>query len=179
MIHAANSAGGLAHPRARHSFVRAGIAIYGISPGPGVDHLCRDLRPAMSLRAKVSFLKRVRAGTRISYGLRHAFPRATTVATIPIGYADGVPRRLFETGGEVLVGGRRRPVVGVVTMDQLMVDVGDDPIVIGDEVVLLGVQGDERVTAEEWATRLGTIGYEIVCGVSRRIARSPRRSIGH
>jgi alanine racemase len=179
IVHAANSAGGLAHPRARHSLVRAGIAIYGISPGPGVDHLCRDLRPAMSLRSRVSFLKRVRAGTRISYGLRHTFPRPTTVATIPIGYADGVPRRLFETGGEVLVGGRRRPVVGVVTMDQLMVDVGDDPIVIGDEVVLLGSQGDERVTAEEWATRLGTIGYEIVCGVSRRIARSPRRSIGH
>jgi alanine racemase len=178
VIHAANSAGALAHPAARYSFVRTGIAMYGISPGHGVDDLCRELRPAMSLRSRVSYLKRVAAGSRISYGLRHTFTRATTVATIPIGYADGVPRRLFETGGEVLVGGRRRPIVGVVTMDQLMVDVGDDPIAVGDEVVLLGEQGGERVSAEEWADRLGTIGYEIVCGVSRRIARSPRRNIG-
>ncbi|HWM19239.1 MAG TPA: alanine racemase [Ilumatobacteraceae bacterium] len=177
-IHAANSAGALAHPSARYSFVRAGIAIYGISPGHGVDHLCRDLRPAMSLRARVAFVKRVAAGSRISYGLRHTFTRSTTVAAVPIGYADGVPRRLFETGGEVLIGGRRRPIVGVVTMDQLMVDVGDDPIAVGDEVVLIGEQGGQRVGAEEWADRLGTIGYEIVCGVSRRIARSPRRSIG-
>jgi alanine racemase len=175
-IHAANSAGALAHPAARYSFVRAGIAMYGISPGHGVDHLCSDLRPAMSLRSRVSYLKRVAAGSRISYGLRHTFTQSTTVATIPIGYADGVPRRLFETGGEVLVGGRRRPIVGVVTMDQLMVDVGDDPIAVGDEVVLLGEQAGQRVTAEEWADRLGTIGYEIVCGVSRRITRSPRRS---
>ena len=144
VIHAANSAGALAHPAARYSFVRAGIAMYGISPGHGVDHLCRELRPAMSLRSRVSYLKRVAAGSRISYGLRHTFTRSTTVATVPIGYADGVPRRLFETGGEVLVGGRRRPIVGVVTMDQLMVDVGDDPIAVGDEVVLLGEQGGER-----------------------------------
>ena len=106
--------------------------------------------------------------------MRHTFSTATTVATVPIGYADGVPRRLFETGGEVLIGGRRRPIVGVVTMDQLMVDVGDDPVAVGDEVVLIGEQGGERVSAEEWADRLGTIGYEIVCGVSRRIARAPR-----
>ena len=123
-------------------------------------------------------MKRVEAGTRISYGLRHTFSSPTTVATVPIGYADGVPRRLFETGGEVLVGGRRRPIVGVVTMDQLMVDVGDDPVAVGDEVVLIGEQGGARVSAEEWADRLGTIGYEIVCGVSRRIARVPRRNIG-
>ena len=173
-VHAANSAGALAHPLARYSFVRAGIAIYGISPGHGVDHLCRELRPVLSLRARVSYLKRVEAGTRISYGLRHTFSTATTVATVPIGYADGVPRRLFETGGEVLIGGRRRRIVGVVTMDQLMVDVGDDPVAVGDEVVLIGEQGGERVSAEEWADRLGTIGYEIVCGVSRRIARAPR-----
>jgi alanine racemase len=177
-VHAANSAAALAHPQARRSFVRAGIAIYGISPGHAVDHLCDDLRPAMRLVARVSFLKRVEAGTRISYGLRHTFERPATVATIPIGYADGVPRRLFETGGEVLIGGRRRPIVGVVTMDQLMVDVGDDDVAVGDEVVLIGEQGGERVTAEEWADRLGTIGYEIACGVSRRIARVPRRSIG-
>jgi alanine racemase len=177
-VHAANSAGALAHPRSRYSFVRAGIAIYGISPGHGVDHLCGELRPALSLLARVSFVKHVEAGARISYGLRHTFTRPTTVATVPIGYADGVPRRLFGTGGEVLIGGRRHPIVGAVTMDQLMVDVGDQAVAVGDEVVVIGEQEGERVTAEEWADRLGTIGYEVVCGVSRRIARTPRRTIG-
>ena len=176
-IHAANSAGGLAHAAARRSLVRAGIAIYGISPGEGVDDLVAELRPAMSLRARVSFVKRVRAGTAISYGLRHTFERDTNVATVPIGYADGVPRRLGLTGGEVLIGGRRRPMVGVVTMDQLMVDIGADDIEIGDEVVLIGEQGDERIRAEDWAARLDTIGYEVVCGVSARVPRVPRRSI--
>ena len=97
-VHAANSAGALAHRAARRSFVRAGIAVYGISPGHGVDDLCHDLRPALSLRARVSFVKTVRAGSRISYGLRHTFERDTTVATVPIGYADGVPRRSVVDG---------------------------------------------------------------------------------
>lgn len=170
-VHAANSAAALAHPAARRSLVRAGIALYGISPGAGVDHLATRLRPALALHARVSHVKRVAAGERISYGLRHEFTTATTVATVPIGYADGVPRRLWATGGEVLVGGVRRPIVGVVTMDQLMVDVGDDLVAIGDPVVLLGRQGDEEITAAEWAERLGTIGYEIVCGISRRVER--------
>jgi len=181
LIHAANSAGGLAHPAARRSFVRAGIAIYGISPGRGVDGYCDALRPALSLTARVSFVKRVGAGSRISYGLRHTFERDTTVATVPIGYADGVPRRLFETGGEVLIGGRRRPIVGVVTMDQLMVDCGDDAVVVGDEVVLIGSQdgpeGVQVIRAEDWADRLGTIGYEIVCGLGGRVPRRHARSI--
>ena len=181
LVHAANSAGALAHPDARRSFVRAGIAIYGISPGHGVDELCGSLRPAMSLRARVSYVKRVAAGSRISYGLRHVFERDTTVATVPIGYADGVPRRLFETGGEVLIGGRRRPVVGVITMDQLMVDCGDDSVEIGDEVVLIGSQdgpgGREIIRAEDWADRLGTIGYEIVCGIGGRVPRRHARNI--
>jgi alanine racemase len=181
LVHAANSAGALAHHGARRSFVRAGIAIYGISPGHGVDALCGSLRPAMSLRARVSYVKRVAAGSRISYGLRHVFERDTTVATVPIGYADGVPRRLFETGGEVLIGGRRRPVVGVITMDQLMVDCGDDSVGIGDEVVLIGSQdgpdGRQRIRAEDWADRLGTIGYEIVCGIGGRVPRRHARNI--
>ncbi len=181
-VHIANSAGALAHPSARRSFVRAGIAVYGISPGPGVDDLCVGLRPALSLRARVSFVKTVRAGSHISYGWRHTFERDTTVATVPIGYADGVPRRLSATGGEVLIGGRRRPIVGVVTMDQLMVDCGPvDPVQPGDEVVLIGTQdgpdGRQRIRAEEWADRLGTIGYEIVCGISGRVPRRPGRSI--
>ena len=171
LIHAANSAGALAHPAARLSAVRCGIATYGISPGHGVDELTTDLRPVMSLKARVSWVKRVEPGQSISYGLRHTFERATTVATVPIGYADGVPRRLFACGGEVLIGGVRRPIVGVVTMDQLMVDCGDDPVAVGDEAVLLGAQGDQRITAAEWADRLDTIAYEITCGISARIER--------
>jgi alanine racemase len=188
LVHAANSAGALAHPDARRSFVRAGIAVYGISPGHGVDSLCDELRPALSLKARVSFVKRVAAGSGISYGQRHTFVNDTIVATVPIGYADGVPRRLFEVGGEVLIGGRRRPIVGVVTMDQLMVDCGsavdddgDDAVAVGDEVVLIGEQdgpdGPRRIRAEDWADLLGTIGYEIVCGIGRRVPRHHGRSI--
>jgi alanine racemase len=170
VTHAANSAGALAHERARRSFVRAGIALYGIPPGPGVDHLCRELRPAMTLKARVSFVKRVGAGARISYGLRHTFAAESTVATLPIGYADGV-RRGLSGADVVLIGGRRRPITGVVTMDQLMVDCGDDPVRPGDEAVLIGTQGEERITAEDWAGLLGTIGYEVVCGISGRVPR--------
>jgi len=186
LVHAANSAGAMAHPGARRSFVRAGIAIYGISPGHGVDSLCGDLRPALSLKARVSYVKPVAAGSGISYGQRHTFMNDTTVATVPIGYADGVPRRLFEVGGDVLIGGRRRPIVGVVTMDQLMVDCGDDDdgddaVAVGDEVVLIGEQdgpgGLQRIRAEDWADLLGTIGYEIVCGIGRRVPRRHGRSI--
>ena len=171
LVHLANSAGAFAHPSARRSLVRPGVALYGISPGAGVDHLAAGLRPALSLHARVSLVRRVRAGERISYGLRHTFAADTTVAVLPIGYADGVPRRLSAVGGEVLLGGRRRRIVGVVTMDQLMLDVGDDDVAVGDHAVLLGRQGDDEITATEWADRLGTIGYEIVCGVSRRIER--------
>lgn len=175
LVHVANSAGALALPETRRSLVRTGIAIYGVSPGPGVDHLVGDLRPVMSLKARVSYVKRVAAGSAISYGWRHRFEADTTVATLPIGYADGVPRRLGtlpdRPGADVLIGGRRCPIVGVVTMDQLMVDVGDDAVAVGDEAVLIGEQGGERIRVEEWAQRLGTIGYEIVCGISKRIPR--------
>ncbi len=181
LVHLANSAGALAHPSTRYHMVRAGIAMYGVSPGHGVDHLCTELRPAMQLRARVSYVKVAREGSRISYGRVHKFERDTTVATIPIGYADGVPRRLSSTGGEVLIGGRRRPIVGQITMDQLMVDCGDDEVRAGDDVVLIGSQdgpdGEQTIRAEDWADRLGTIGYEIVCGVSARVPRFPRRSI--
>lgn len=181
LVHIANSAGALAHPATRRSMVRVGIAMYGISPGHGVDDLCSELRPALELRARVSYVKMARAGSRISYGRVHKFERDTTVATIPIGYADGVPRRLSSVGGEVLIGGRRRLIVGRVTMDQIMVDCGDDEVAIGDDVVLLGSQsgpdGEETIRAEDWADRLDTIGYEIVCGMSARVPRFPRRSI--
>ena len=181
VVHAANSAGGLAHEAARYGMVRAGIAMYGISPGPGVDDLVTGLRPALSVHARVSFVKRVAAGDQISYGLRHTFTRETTVATLPIGYADGVPRRLYSPAGmspagTVLLQGRRRPIVGVVTMDQLMIDCGNDEVAIGDRAVLIGRQGAEVITVTDWADALGTIGYEIVCGFS---ARLERRLVAH
>lgn len=169
LLHAANSAAALAFPEARFDLVRPGIAIYGIAPAPGLgDQL--DLRPAMSVRARVSFTKRVSAGERISYGLRHRFARAANVATVPIGYADGVPRRLSGRA-EVLIGGVRRRIVGTITMDQLMVDCGDDAVAAGDDVVLLGEQGDERIDAWEWAELLDTIAYEVVCGFGPRLPR--------
>jgi alanine racemase len=171
LVHAANSAATLVLPASHFDIVRVGIAVYGISPGKGLDQSAAALRPALSLRARVSYVKQVGAGQGISYGLKHRFTTSATVATLPIGYADGVPRRLFAAGGEVLLGGRRRPIVGVVTMDQLMVDCGNDDIAIGDEAVLIGSQGDESILAAEWADRLGTIGYEIVCGISARIDR--------
>lgn len=179
LVHAANSAGAVALPVSRRSFVRAGIALYGVSPGPGVDHLVGDLEPAMSLRARVSLVKSVRAGSHVSYGWRHRFDADTSVATLPIGYADGVPRRLGTLpgrgGADVLIGGRRCPIVGVVTMDQIVVDVGvhvgERCVAVGDEAVLLGTQGNETIRAEDWADRLGTIAYEVVCGISARVPR--------
>lgn len=171
LVHAANSAAALTCPRARYTLIRAGIAIYGLSPGPGVAAHCEGLRPALTLRARVSHVKRVAAGDAVSYGLRHTFTRATTVATLPLGYADGVPRRLHAVGGTVLIGGRRRPIVGVVTMDQFMVDCGDDPVRVGDEAVLIGRQGADEIRAAEWAEALGTIDYEITCGISARVPR--------
>ena len=171
MVHAANSAATLALPDARFDMVRVGIAMYGISPGPEIDSLAAGLQPALSLRARVAHVKRVSAGDGISYGLKYRFDADATVATLPLGYADGVPRRLFDCRGEVLIGGRRRRIVGVVTMDQMMVDCGDDVVAIGDEAVLIGVQDSESITATEWADRLGTIGYEVVCSISARVER--------
>ncbi len=171
VVHVANSAALIRLPSARRDLVRAGIAVYGVTPGPGVGSDL-DLRPALAYRTQVTLVKQVEAGSAVSYGLAHTFDRATTVATIPVGYADGVPRALGIAGAEVLIGGRRRPMVGVVTMDQVVVDLGDDDSVqIGDEVVLIGRQGDEQVTAEEWASLTGTIGYEIVCNAGRRAER--------
>ncbi len=170
MIHAANSGGGLLHPDARLDMVRAGISIYGYPPARGLATEV-GLEPVMTLAAGVSHVQRLGAGERISYGRRYALSADASVATVPLGYADGVPRRLSSTGAEVLIGGRRRPMAGTITMDQLMVDCGDDPVTVGDEVVLIGRQGDEVITAEEWAERLGTISYEILCGIGPRVRR--------
>jgi alanine racemase len=140
-----------------------------------------DLRPVMRLVARVSHIKPVLAGSGISYGWHYRVPADTTVATVPIGYADGVPRSLGLAGGEVIIAGTRCRILGVVTMDQLMVDVGHlgaERVRVGDEVVLIGSQGDQQVTATEWADLTGTIAYEVVCGISARVERLNRRRVG-
>ena len=169
MTHVSNSAGALMAGEPR-DLARAGIALYGYHPNPAAPTPA-NLRPALSLKARVSHVKRLPAGEAISYGLRYQLSRESTVATVPLGYADGVPRRLSAAGGEVLVGGRRRRIAGNVTMDQLMVDCEDDEVARGDEVVLIGQQGDECITADEWATRLDTISYEVLCGITPRVPR--------
>ncbi len=170
VVHACNTAGAVGVPGARYDMVRIGIGIYGIAPSPALAGAV-DLVPAMAVKARVSYVQHLPAGARLSYGLRYQTSKPTRIATVPIGYADGVPRELSHHGGEVLIGGRRHPIAGTVTMDQLMVDVGDLAVDVGDEVVLIGRQGDERITAEEWADRMRTIAYTVVCGVGPRVPR--------
>ena len=170
-VHTSNSAALLRSLNAVTDIARVGIAIYGIAPSNETETVARGLRPAMSLHARVSHVQRLEAGEGVSYGLRTRLEKSANIATLPLGYADGVPRRLWSVGGEVLIGGKRCPIVGVVTMDQLMVNCGEIDVKIGDQAVLLGAQGDEVISANEIATRLDTIGYEIVCGVSARVPR--------
>ena len=178
LSHAANTAGTIAFPQARLGMVRCGIGLYGYLPGSSVQSAFAahvpgaSLLPAMSLKAQVVAVRTLDAGERPSYGRLRPLPERSVVATVPIGYADGVPRALFGAGYDVLIGGVRRPLAGMVTMDQLVVDCGaDDSVRPGDEVVLLGRQGDETITADDWAALLGTISYEVVCGVGPRMPR--------
>jgi len=180
LLHAANSAGTLAYPASRLDLVRCGIALYGVSPFPVVDPAFAEalaatgagaLRPVLSLRAQVTLVRRLEASERPSYGRLHALGERATVATVPLGYADGVPRRYFTNGGTVLVGGRRRPLAGMVTMDQIVVDCGSEEVAVGDDVVLIGEQGDESLTASDWADVLDTIAHEVFCGIGVRVPR--------
>jgi alanine racemase len=174
LLHAANSAGALVHPASRYQMVRPGIAIYGLAPASSMrSHpAVRPLLPALSFKAEVSYVKQVAAGEGLSYGLHYRLPASSVIATVPVGYADGAPRRLSQVGGEVLIGGRRRPIAGSVSMDQMLVDCGPGPgVKAGDEVVLIGRQGDEEITAWEWGERLGTIAYEVTCALSPRLPR--------
>ncbi len=180
MTHVANTAGTIGSPASRRDMVRCGLALYGMAPTPALAEALaratdgRRLHPVLSLRSRVTYVRDLEAGERLSYGRRRALPADATVATVPIGYADGVPRRLFDQGGEVLIGGRRRPLAGVVTMDQIVVDcgaVGSAPVAVGDEVVLIGRQGAEEITAGEWADLLGTISYEVLCDIGPRVPR--------
>jgi alanine racemase len=178
LLHAANTAGTIAFPRSRYDLVRCGLGLYGYLPAVGLraafETQCDGaiLQPAMSLKARVVAVRTLEAGERPSYGRLRPLPARSRVATVPIGYADGVPRALFTNGYDVLIGGVRRPLAGMVTMDQIVVDCADDPSVHpGDEVVLLGRQGDESVTADDWAALLGTISWEVLCGVGPRMPR--------
>ena len=169
-VHACNTAGAIDCPAARFDMVRIGIGCYGIAPADELDGRL-PLQPAMSVKARVSQVKVVPSGARLSYGLRYETTRETRIATVPIGYADGVPRELPHHGGAAIVRGRRCPMAGTVTMDQLMLDVGDLAVEVGDEVVLIGRQGDEEITAASWARAMGTIAYTIVCGIGPRVPR--------
>ena len=175
IVHAANSAGALGYPEARRGMVRVGLALYGYLPeawlASALEETNDRLVPALTLRANVVAVRRVEVGERPSYGRRRALENAATIATVPFGYADGYPRRLFDAGAEVLINGRRYPLAGMVTMDMLLVDCDDDVVAPGDEVVLLGRQGDEEITADEWAERAGTISWEILCGIGARVPR--------
>ncbi|MGD9985620.1 alanine racemase [Pseudonocardia sp.] len=174
--HIANSAATMSRPDLHHDLVRTGIAVYGLDPfGRPVEQ--SPLRPAMTLRARVALVKRVRAGEGVSYGHEFTTPHDTTLALVPLGYGDGVPRRLnFGGRMRVWLGGRSRPVLGRVCMDQVVVDCGPDEgpeVREGDVAVLFGPGDGGAPTAQEWADELGTIHYEVVTGVqSRRITRT-------
>lgn len=168
--HLANSAAALTRPDLHLDLIRPGIAVYGLSPVPRQGGF--GLRPAMTFRSRVMLVKRVPAGEGVSYGHTWTTARPTTLAVVPVGYADGVPRALSGRL-DVLLGGRRRPVVGLVCMDQIVVDCGDEPVTEGDEVVLFGPGDRGEPTAQDWADALGTIHYEIVTGMVRpRVVRT-------
>lgn len=167
--HMCNSAGAITLPSAHLDMVRAGIALWGIHPSPELGHLV-ELEPAMSFKSRVGMIKRLATGEAISYGQKYRMSRDGWVVTVPCGYADGLRRALGNTG-EVLIRGKRYRISGTITMDHFLVDVGDDEMGVGEEVVILGSQGQDRITAQEIADWLGTIPYEVVCGISARVPR--------
>jgi alanine racemase len=172
LLHAANSAATLGIPESRLDLVRCGIAVYGMDPF-GADPDAHGLTPALELVSYLAEVKPIAPGESAGYGRRFVAPAPTWIGTIPIGYADGV-RRALTNDCDVLVAGRRVPVVGAVSMDNITVDLGPAPPEPGVEAVLLGARGGERVLAEEWARRLGTINYEITCGIGPRVPRAHR-----
>jgi alanine racemase len=175
VLHLANSAGAMAYPESRQSMVRCGLALYGLYTQPWLAGALIEkgvtLETVMTVRAKVSAVRQLEAGERPSYGRLRALERRSNVVTVPFGYSDGYPRRLFEAGAEVLINGVRYPLAGTVTMDQLVIDCGDDEVKVGDDVVLLGAQGAEEISCEELALRAGTITHEIICGIGARVPR--------
>jgi alanine racemase len=174
VLHAANSAATLRDPAAHFDLVRPGIAIYGMDP-MNRDPADHGLEPALRWTARLASVKPLGPGESVGYGRRFVAERPTTIGTASAGYADGV-RRGLTNRGEVLVGGRRVAMAGTVSMDSIGLDLGAGARdAVGDEVVLVGTDGDERITAEEIASRLGTINYEITCGIGPRVPREHHR----
>jgi alanine racemase len=170
--HIANSAAMLTLPEARYDLVRPGIAVYGLDPIPSLGPArSLGLRPAMTLTARLALVKRVGPGQGVSYGHRYVTSAETTLGLVPLGYADGIPRQGTNLL-EVWAGGRKRRVAGTVCMDQFVIDVGDDEIKAGDEVILFGPGDHGEPTAQDWAEMLGTISYEIVTRIGARIPRT-------
>jgi len=170
-LHAANSAALIADPATHFDLVRPGVAVYGMDPY-GRDPAAYNLRPVLSLHSYVATVKRFEPGMSAGYGRTWIAAEPTTVVTVPVGYGDGV-RRGLSNRGEVLIGGRRHRIAGTVSMDNITVDVGNAPVAVGDEVTLIGSQGDESITAEQVATKLDTINYEVTCSISPRVPRIP------
>ncbi|MGE5676366.1 MAG: alanine racemase [Mycobacterium leprae] len=172
--HALNSAGIMLHPEGQFDLVRGGAAMYGIEPDPAVQWPV-PLEPALTWRTRVVHVKTVEPGTPISYGCTYRAADVEKIATLPLGYADGYSRFLSNRG-EVLIRGRRCPVVGRVCMDQTMVRIPDDlDVLVGDEVVLMGEQQGEWITAGDMARTIGTINYEVLCAISKRVPRLYRQ----
>ncbi|HEU4339818.1 MAG TPA: alanine racemase [Planctomycetota bacterium] len=170
VLHAANSAGMLTFPESRFDMVRTGNTLYGLDPGL-FRKLNIPLSPILSLKTRIAFLKGVPAGTPVGYEQTWRSTRPTRIATCPVGYNDGYPR-LLSNRASALVRGRRVPVVGTVTMDYVMLDVGDlEETAVGDEVTLIGRDGVEEIRCDELAATIGTIPYEITCGLGRRVKR--------
>ncbi|WP_121434534.1 alanine racemase [Actinomadura pelletieri] len=167
--HLSNSAGALTVPEARFDLVRPGIALYGLSPVPQLGTF--GLRPAMTMVANAALVKRVPADSGVSYGLTYRTLKETNLAVVPVGYGDGIPRHGSNLL-EVLAGGRRRTIAGRVCMDQFVLDLGDDPLSAGDEIILFGPGDRGEPTAQEWADALGTISYEIVTRIGVRVPRA-------
>jgi len=171
VVHAANSAATLREPASHFDLVRCGIAIYGCDP-MNQDPFAHGFEPALELISYVAAVKLARAGESAGYGRRWVAESDTWLATVPIGYADGI-RRALTNNCDVLIGGRRYPLVGTVSMDNITVALGPGPVSVGygDPVTIIGADGTERLTAEEVARRIGTISYEIVCGLTPRVPR--------
>ncbi len=171
IVHAANSAALIDMPGSHFDMVRPGIATYGLYPSAEVNKSTVDLRPVMALKSRVIHLKKVPAGFYVSYGITHRTSKPTTIATVPVGYADGY-NRLLSSRGHMLVHGQRVPIIGRVCMDLTMLDVGRlSGVAIEDEVVVFGQQADAAITADELAAELNTINYEIVATITARVPR--------
>jgi len=176
--HMANSMAVMDYKASHMNLIRPGLMIYGLSPSPGAFGRKISLKPALCLKSKIVFIKNVPPGRKISYCGTHITTCHTKIATIPIGYADGINRRLSNKG-RVLVGGKKAPIIGMVCMDQIMIDINHiDHAKIGDEVVIIGSQKNLRISAEEIGQLCDTIPYEVVCWFDKRIARKyiPARS---